>query len=219
MPSAPSLSLGLLCAIAAVGLSSAVFYYRQNVAHQLGGPISLEKSLWLNYTLTAWFVIPAFLVRHPAVDPVLRTILASFLASMVARGLIELPLLYVARGWNPLYGIAHDFFNFILILGLRLRRARRLAELDDPFSRHLVRFLTTLQLGMAAESVFAALFYRMAVHQDAVYFASATAEFHHINLLTRWVDLVAYADLAWFLWRARRPLFRRPGGSLRASEP
>jgi hypothetical protein len=203
----------LLYAIGAVSLASAVLYYRQNVAHQLGGPISLEKILWLNYALVAWFVMPYFLARHPALDANLRTILASFLASMVTRGAIEIWLLYVTLGWSPAYGIAHDLFNIALIGGLRVRLACRLRGLADPFNRQVRRFSTTLQLGLVAEIVFAGLFYRMAVHQDAVYFAPPTEAFRHINLLTRGVDVAVYTDLALLLWRQRRTLFWQPDRS------
>ena len=186
--------------------ASAVFYYRQNVAGQVGGPISIEKSLWLNYTLTAWFVVPAFLSAHPAVTPPVRRILAWFLASMVTRGVAELWLIYVTFGWSPIYGIGHDLFNIALIAVLR-ERAR--GERLDPFNTAVRRFCTSIQVSLVAEIVFAALFYRMNVHRDAVYFAPPTEAFAHINLLTRYVDVVLYADLARFLWRQRGALFGR----------
>jgi hypothetical protein len=186
--------------------TSALFYYRQNFAGQVGGPISIEKSLWLNYTITAWFVIPAFLVAHPALARPVRVILGWFLASMVARGVGELWLIYVVFGWSPIYGISHDVFNIALIAVLRRRKRGEL----DPFNTAVLRFSTSIQLSLVAEIAFAALFYRMRVHDDAVYFAAPTPEFAHINLLTRCVDLLVYADLARFLWRQRGPLFGWP---------
>ncbi len=202
-------------ALLLTGAASAVFYYRQNFAGQVGGPISIEKSLWLNYTITAWFVIPAFLVWHPALTRRLRTVLGWFLASMVARGVAELWLIYVAFGWSPLYGIAHDVVTIALIAVLRRRAEREPARLE-AFEAAVLRFCTSIQASLVAEIAFAALFYRMGVHGDAVYFAPPTAAFAHINLLTRGVDVVVYADLARFLWRQRGPLFGRLAPVVRA---
>lgn len=184
---------------------SAVFYYRQNFAGQVGGPISVEKILWLNFVITAWFVVPAFLLRHPALDRALRIVLGTFLASMLARGVVELWLIYVTFGWNPVYGIAHNVFNIALIAVLRYRLRAQLATLDS-FNASVRGFVTSVQATLVAESVFAALFYRMAVHQDAVYFAAPTEAFARINLLTRWVDVAVYSYLATFLWRQRSAL-------------
>jgi hypothetical protein len=211
---------GLLAAILGMAAVSAVFYYRQNFAGHVGGPMSVEKILWLNYAITAWFVVPAFLLRQPALDGSLRLVLGGFLASMVGRGLAELWLIYVTFGWSPIYGIAHDLFSIGLIAALRRARRGRAGcdpvgaaggdALDaagrDAFNAAARRFTTSLQLTLVAEIVFAALFYRMGVHEDAVYFAPPTEAFAHINRLTRWVDVAVYTDLAVFLWRMRRAL-------------
>ena len=204
---------GFLTALLLTAATSAVFYYRQNFAGQVGGAISIEKSLWLNYTITAWFVIPAFLVAHPAVARPLRAILGWFLASMVARGMAELWLIYVVFAWSPIYGITHDVFNIALIATIRRGKRHELRGLD-AFNSAVLRFCTSIQASLVAEIAFAALFYRMRVHDDAVYFAAPTPEFAHINLLTRCVDLLVYADLARFLWRQRGPLFARPAGEM-----
>ena len=198
---------GLFHALLLTAAASAVLYYRQNFAGQVGGPVSVEKALWLNYTITAWFVVPAFLVWHPAVDRPLRLILGSFLLSMIARGLVELWLIYVAFGWSPLYGISHDLSCIVLIAALRGGFRRELAG-ADAFNKGVRRFCASIQLALVAEIVFAALFYRMDVHRDAVYFAPPTEAFAHINVLTRWVDVAVYTDLAVFLWRQRHALFR-----------
>lgn len=205
---APPRPNGLLTALVLGAAVSAVFYYRQNWVGQVGGPISVEKMLWLHYAITTWFVVPAFLVRQSRLARPLRLILGSFLASMLARGVAELWLIYVAFGWSPLYGISHDLFNIVLIAVLRRGRRRQLAGLD-AFNADVRRFTAAIQLSMVAEIVFAALFYRMHVHEDAVYFASPTEGFAHINLLTRWVDVAVYAELGRFLWQQRRVLFRR----------
>jgi len=196
---------GLAWALAAVLLASVVFYYRQNVAGQIGGPMSVEKILWLNYAISAWFVMPFYLARHPAVHPALRLILGVFLSGMVARGAAELWLLYVSVSWDPVYGITQDVASIAVIGVLRRRFRSRLSSLGG-FNGDVRRFLWTLQASLAAEIVFAALFRRMGVHEQAVYFAADTAEFARINLLTRVVDVLVYADLARLLWRQRERL-------------
>ncbi len=200
---------GLFYALVLTAVASAVLYYRQNFAGQVGGPISVEKALWLNYTITAWFVLPAFLVRHPKVDRPLRLILGGFLVSMIARGAVELWLIYVTFGWSPVYGITHDLSCIGLIAVLR-RSVRPWLAGADAFNAAVGRFCVSIQASLVAEIVFAALFYGMGVHRDAVYFAPPTEAFAHINLLTRWVDTAVYLDLGLFLWRQRHVLFRPP---------
>jgi len=199
----------MLYGLLAMAACSAVFYYGQNYAGQVGGPMSIEKILWLNYALSAWFVMPAFLLRRPDLAPPLRAILGAFLASMLGRGVIELWLIYVAFGWSPLYGIAHNAVNMTLFAVL-VRRHRTALRGLDPFNAGVRGFVTAIRWSLLAESVFAALFYRMQVHQDAIYFAPPTEAFAHINLLTRVVDVAVYAQLIHFLWRQRQPLFTRP---------
>ena len=52
--------------LVAAGVSAVVYRFarKQNRGERVGGPISLPKSLWLNYTLLSWFVIPAELLRR-----------------------------------------------------------------------------------------------------------------------------------------------------------
>ena len=198
---------GLLLGIAGIAAFSAIFYCRQNFAGQVGGPMSVEKILWLNYVLTAWVIVPAALVLHPDLHRDVRLVLAGLLISMVVRGLVELPLIYVTFGWSPIYGIAHDLATIGLIEVLRRRPDTVLAGMTNDFDAAVLAYTQVVQATFMAEIVFAALFYRMRVHQDAVYFAAPTAAFRHINRLTRLVDLVVYTQLGWFLWTWRERLF------------
>src|SRR5262245_7893228 len=100
-PPVPRLAVPLIV-LAAV---SALFYYRQNWAGQVGGPISPAKILWLDYALIAWLMVPFALWRSPAVHPALRRIYGAHLAGFAARGAIELWLLYGRHAWIPPYGI------------------------------------------------------------------------------------------------------------------
>jgi hypothetical protein len=53
----PKRNLGLLVVLASLAAFSFGFYYRQNYASQIGGPMSVPKLLWLDYALIAWFVL------------------------------------------------------------------------------------------------------------------------------------------------------------------
>ena len=52
--------------LVAAGVTAAVFAFarKQNRGERVGGPISLPKTLWLNYTLVSWFVLPGALLRR-----------------------------------------------------------------------------------------------------------------------------------------------------------
>lgn len=200
----------LLYALAATAILSAAFALRQNTSPVTGGPISIPKILWLNYAVMAWFVTPAFLARDRRVPATLRRIFGIHLLSMVARGLVELWMLYVTLGWSPLYGIAHDSFQIGLIASLRLGSREHGSSPFAGSDRRFRGFLTAIQCGLVAEIVFAWLFFETGVHRQAIYFASTDPAYDFINGLTLCVVVVAYAHLVSFLWKQRSiPLPRR----------
>jgi len=57
----------LVSSVAALSAASAVFAWRQNHLAVVGGPISMAKTLWLNYMLIAMYIVPFFLCeRRPS---------------------------------------------------------------------------------------------------------------------------------------------------------
>jgi hypothetical protein len=198
---APAASLfGLLAA-------SLFFYYGQNVAGNIGGPISIPKLLWLHYALAAWFVVAFFFWTSDAVDPALRRVYGWHLASFGLRGAAEMVMLYVTLGWSPLYGITHDLSDIAMITWLR--RGTSTAARDDA-NRAARHFLTSVRLGLVCEIVFAALFHRATAGQVGLYFASEAPCWAFINRLTVVAVLALYPDLAWTLWKGRGALFLQP---------
>ncbi|HEX6373367.1 MAG TPA: hypothetical protein VF006_30870 [Longimicrobium sp.] len=179
------------------GVTAAVFAFgrRQNRTQCMGGPMSLPKVLWLNYTLVSWFVIPATLLRRQGLTPQTRAALQAHLLSFTARGGAELWLLYRMHAWKVAYGVGHDAADLALISAL-VRRAPHGEGADGVARRHLDSIRGTL----VAEMVFASLFHRAVggkTHgEDGIFFASDEPEFRRINAMTAAVDVVAYARLA-----------------------
>jgi hypothetical protein len=183
-----SLTLALL---AALGVA---FYYRQNAGLQVGGAISPPKMLWLAYALTAWFVVPFFLWRDARLSAPVRRLFGAFWALMVARGIVEMILMYGFHHWNPIYGIGHDATCVLLIL--TLRRGLTGASVPD---RRALRYSSSLLVGLAAEMTFAGMFMQTGAHTSAVYFASTEASWGYINLATSVVLFFVYPDLLFTL--------------------
>jgi hypothetical protein len=204
----PRRGLALLGGVAALGAVSFLFYRRQRKAGQLGGPMSVAKLLWLDYALTAWFVVPFCFWRSPRIAPGLRRVYGAHLGGFAARGAAELWMLYVTRSWIPPYGIGHDLFAIGLISMFLPSVRAGLPEEVDPADRAALRFLTSVRAGLACEILFAWLFYH-AVERDTsgVWFASTDPAFERINRLTWAVVLVAYPDLGRTLWEGRDALF------------
>jgi hypothetical protein len=182
------------------GAVSAVVYRfvrKQNRGERVGGPISLPKSLWLNYTLLSWFVIPAVLLRRDGLSPGNRAALQAHLLSFTARGAAEMWLLYRMHAWRCVYGVGHDAID-LAMLSLMMRSGRDGSrEGVDGIARwHLDSIRGTL----VAEMVFASLFNSTVAGQtqgqDGIYFASDEPHFRRINNLTAAVDVIAYARLA-----------------------
>ena len=199
--------LSFPAAVSALAIVSLWFYYRQNFAGQIGGQMSVAKLLWLDYALAAWFIVPFFIARSPAVEPSLRRIYGIHLANFIVRGAVELWMLYVTVSWRPPYGITHDLCSIALITVLLWRSAPFLRPFSDRLNLAALRFLTSIRLGLVCEIIFAWLFYRAIEGEIGIYFASDDAHFAFINRLTLVIVLLAYTDLINFVWRARRIFF------------
>ncbi len=199
-----SLRIGLGSCLAALVGSSIIFYHRQNAGLQIGGEISLPKMLWLGYALAAWFVLPFFLWRDERLSPAVRRVFGVFLLLLVARGAVQLPLMYVFQHWNPLYNIGYTLFCLLVVLALR----RRLEPADVP-SRRALRFQRWIMVGQVADMTFAAMFLQTGAHENSVYFASTEASWGYINFVTWLVVLVLYPNLLWTLATLYYPGVRR----------
>ena len=198
---------GLLYAIALVTLIQIFLGFRQNTAEVVGGPISVPKLLWLNYTIIAWFVVPWFLWRYPQVALPLRQIFAIHLLSMGLRGAIELWLCYRTITWHPFYGITHDLFQLGLLTSLQGLLHIRTASAVDAFNRHVDWFVCIVQLSLIVEVVFALLYYRTGLYQQAIYFIPPTPPHRFNNTLTVIVEMLLYTQLVAFLWSQHSTLF------------
>ncbi|HEX2081516.1 MAG TPA: hypothetical protein VHG08_27680 [Longimicrobium sp.] len=186
-------------ALVAGAVTAAVFAFarKQNRGDHVGGPISLPKSLWLNYTLLSWFVIPATLLRREGVSPGNRAALRAHLLSFTARGAAEMWMLYRTHSWRCAYGVGHDAIDLAMLsVMMRPGRGGSREGVDGIARRHLDSIRATL----VAEMVFATLFNSTVAGrtqgQDGIYFASDEPHFRLINNMTAMVDVAAYARLA-----------------------
>ena len=195
----PRTSQRHLVALGILGLLSMLFAWQQNLGILVGGEISLPKILWLNFAVGVFYVIPFCLWRNHSLDPNLRRLFGWVCASFAARGVVEFPLLYFAEAWKCGYGIAHDGFTFLLVMGLRLRQAAAISVAD----RRAFFFATLLQTTLLVESAMAWAFSRLASPAHGVYFASDAEAFRAINQATWLAVGVLYPMLAGFLWMAR----------------
>jgi hypothetical protein len=185
--------------VVAAGVSALVYRFarKQNRGERVGGPISLPKSLWLNYTLLSWFVIPAALLRREGLSPGNRAALRAHLLSFTARGAAEMWMLYRTHSWRCVYGVGHDAIDLAMLsVMMRSRREESREGVNGIARRHLDSIRATL----VAEMVFATLFNSTVAGQtqgqDGIYFASDEPHFRLINNLTATVDVLAYARLA-----------------------
>ena len=102
------------------------FYIWQNHFALHGGAIAFPKAAWLGMTVFYWLLLPPLLFARADIEARLRQAYLCFWLPMLARALIELWLLYGPGGWQYAYGIAHDVFSLVLLLGLYVycRRSR-----------------------------------------------------------------------------------------------
>ena len=94
-----------------------ITYKKRQSNNKIGGEIAYSKSFWLGYTLINWFFLPIILTTSSyAFSSNLLFILSILTFSMWIRGIIELFMLFRFKNWNPIYGITHSFFTFIICL-------------------------------------------------------------------------------------------------------
>jgi hypothetical protein len=103
-------------AVVSAYAAATVFWWVQNTLQPVGGAIAFQKALWLATAVVLWLIIPAFIAADVRVHAVVRRAFGVLLALMAARGLIELPMLYVFHNWSPWYGIAHDIVCMAALL-------------------------------------------------------------------------------------------------------
>jgi hypothetical protein len=209
------LSLGtkvvLVVGLLAVGTHGIVYYRRQNRSRRgrhplpLGGAISRGKALWLSYAVFLWFIVCPALAFEPRIPGALRIVLGSFGLSMWLRGLIELYLLYIGRGWRPPYGVGHDLFciGLIAVEAVWLRD-RLMAARADPLGRWTAALLLLVVISLIVEVGYAWAFYRVVgertVGVDAIWFASSEdPRFRTLVRVTAIINVPLCVFLALFL--------------------
>ena len=179
----------------------------------MGGPISAPKTLWLWHALGTFFVLPGFLWRNRALGRDTRRLFGAVFGSFLARAGVEVPLC-AARRWRCIHGIAHNAFTLGLVVGLWPRRPPA-----GPPDRRARGFAPLLGATLAAESLLAWRFWRVAEPGDGVFFAApGDPRFARINRLTWRVLGVLGPWLGRFLWVTRGDFVRRPR-NLRTKRP
>ena len=141
-------------------------------------------------TVLYWLVLPPLVFSSSTVSGRLKTAYLLFWLPMLARGLIEILLMYGTNTWKYGYGIIHDLFSLALLLPLGLWCRR-----EQP--RLLAANLGIMAAMFAAEAWFAN--YISAFNQnhpharlwfigwEAPHFANQAATALLVSLLAIWL--------------------------------
>jgi len=192
------LAIGILLA------TSLAFMAMQNSTHAVGGHISLPKALWLDWTLTTFYVVPFFFWRNSALSPAIRSLFGLLLLSFFLRGIAELVVIYATHDWRCLYGISHNALTLALAATLYFLLPSKLSATDRRFLGFLLIYIATLVF----ETINAWQFSLLANPANGVYFAADTPHFAFVNRLT-WVELAClWPWFCWLLWTTRTDLSR-----------
>ena len=179
--------------------ASAVFAWRQNHLAVIGGPISVAKTLWLNYMLITMYIVPFFLWREKTLAPATRNLFGCLFVSFALRAPIELWIIFSTRGWRCAYGMTHDLVTLGLMIYLRWRMSPELAWRDVA----ALRVATLLQITLLVEMFMAWQFSKLASPAEGIYFAADTPHFRWVNVAS-WIAVsVGYPALLYLLSRSR----------------
>jgi hypothetical protein len=189
----------LFSSIVVLSAASAVFAWRQNHLAVIGGPISVAKTLWLNYMLITMYIVPFFLWREKTLAPATRNLFGCLFVSFALRAPIELWIIFFTRGWRCAYGMTHDLVTLGLMIYLRWRMSPELAWRDVA----ALRVATLLQISLLVEMFMAWQFSKLASPAEGIYFAADTPHFRLVNVAS-WIAVdVGYPALLYLLSRSR----------------
>jgi hypothetical protein len=189
----------LVFSIVVLSAASAVFAWRQNHLGVVGGPISVAKTLWLNYMLIAMYVVPFFLWREKTLAPATRSLFGWLFASFALRAPVELWIIFFTRGWRCAYGITHDLLTVGLLAFLRWRMSPELARCEFA----ALRVVTLLQITLFVEMFMAWEFSKLASPAKGIYFAADTPHFRVVNVASWIAVAIGYPALLYLLSRSR----------------
>jgi hypothetical protein len=190
----------LVSSIAVLSAASAVFAWRQNHFAVVGGPISIAKTLWLNYMLIVMYIVPFFLWRDKTLALATRNLFGCLFGSFALRAPLELWIIFFTRGWRCAYGITHDLLTLGLMIYLRRRMSPELARRDvTP-----LRVATLLQITLLVEMFMAWEFSKLASPAQGIYFAADTQHFRLVNVASWIAVAIGYPALLYLLSRNRR---------------
>ena len=191
--SEPRLVIGLVGAFAALVVLALVFYPLQNAGVLPGGQVAAVKVAWLAYAILIWYLLPALLLCDARILPTARFAISVLLLSMLARGVVELYMMYVTSSWHPWMGIAHNGFTFslmLLVLAVSFRSMERLYWV----------YLVVASAMFVPESGFAWYMLSNASESgSAVYFVSGDTQHRWIMNLTFTCVIALTVYLSFFL--------------------
>ncbi len=176
----------------AVSLATAIFAWNQNRRRPVGGPISLAKTIWLNYALLAFLAIPFCLWRNPELKPNARALFGWVFALFAARAVVEMWMLYFTRAWRCIHGIVHDFVVLAVILALATR-------LDSLYDAGALFVALLICISLVVEAFMAWQFSKLAAPADGIYFADESPRFRFVNRASWAASLALYPPLAFLI--------------------
>lgn len=165
-----------------------------------GGAISKPKSMWLAYTVSTWFFLPIWMLLAGIIPTPLIALFVFHLISWWIRGPLELMMIYKWFNWSPRYGISHDIFHALILIGLFCYAVAQMDWLDADNRRQTASlfFAIVLIITTLAEALFARMFLSARSQEeekDNIYFASDDPKWKKINNVTASVVYPAYIHL------------------------
>lgn len=196
-----ALAIGLAVTCALLCAGAAVFYLTQNSSDRIGGPVAPQKIAWLAYAILLWVILPIAIVLDRRASAILRAAFGVLLVLMLARGAIELWMLYVTLNWSPWYGIAHDVVCVAVLAWFGVQ-AMRLRVARTPANGSLLLHLAVTATAFIPEIYFA---HYMTQHFNtvgdaAVYFVPAEERYRDVLRVTTAVVVALSIYLPVFLW-------------------
>lgn len=187
-------------------LGSVAFAWNQNRGEVVGGPIHWAKAAWLNMTIITFIILPLMWWKKSTAGPGVRSVSKLLATQFIARGAIELPIIYYTRWWKCGYGISHDA-AVCGIMGAKLLANRD--AYDPERDRRALAFSAFAMVLLIVEGTFAKLFRQVQDPATGIYFADDSPKFRRVIRITKTVVFIAYPVLALIMLASRKDFPRK----------
>lgn len=162
------------------------YHWKQNNSQQIGGNISLAKTVWLGLALFFYYVFSIWWLTVLPAGSLCSSIALLVVVFFYFRAIIQAILMFATKNWITAYGIAFNSIGSVLltVTGFSILQQNSLSTIEQSF----IGYLFLLICFQITDSYYAYRFGEIVGNatkgDKAIWFASTDLKFQKINQRT-----------------------------------